>query len=122
MLLNILANAIDALDDASQTRPWGDSAAHSNQITISTGLTQDQQRVQIRIQDNGVGMSDEVKHKIFDYSFTTKAVGKGTGLGLAIAQQIIVEKHQGTIDVHSVLGQGTEFCLEIPLRAKMAQL
>lgn len=119
VLLNILANAIDALDDASQTRPLSDHATRLNQITISTGLTHNQQRVQIRIKDNGVGMSEQIKQKIFDYSFTTKAVGKGTGLGLAIAQQIIVEKHQGTIDVHSVLGQGTEFCLEIPLQAKV---
>lgn len=59
-------------------------------------------------------MSEEVKQKIFDHLFTTKAVGQGTGLGLAIARQIVVEKHQGTIEVYSALRQGTEFAIVLP--------
>lgn len=68
----------------------------------------------IRIQDNGVGMSEQVRQKIFDHLFTTKAVGKGTGLGLSIARQIVVEKHRGTLEVNSTPGLGAEFVITIP--------
>jgi len=54
-------------------------------------------------------MSEALQSKIFEHLFTTKDVGKGTGLGLAIARQIILEKHSGSLEVHSTLGQGTEF-------------
>ncbi|MEH2249381.1 MAG: ATP-binding protein [Nostoc sp.] len=67
--------------------------------------------------DNDQGMTEEVKQKIFDHLFTTKAVGNGTGLGLAIARQIIVEKHGGAIEVNSQLGEGTEFAIRLPLSA-----
>ena len=70
--------------------------------------------VEIRIGDNGKGMPEAVKARIFDHLFTTKGVGKGTGLGLAIAKQIIVEAHGGTLNVASELGQGTEFCIQLP--------
>jgi hypothetical protein len=63
-----------------------------------------------------MGMFDEVKQRVFDYSFTTKAVGEGTGLGLAIAHQIIVEKHNGAIEVNSTLGVGTEFVITLPVK------
>ncbi|MEH2117537.1 ATP-binding protein [Nostoc sp.] len=59
----------------------------------------------IRIQDNGVGISGDVRQKIFNHLFTTKPVGKGTGLGLSIAYQIILQKHQVTLKVNSVLGR-----------------
>jgi signal transduction histidine kinase len=62
-------------------------------------------------------MSEEMKQKIFKYLFTTKEVGKGTGLGLAIARQIVEEKHGGTIEVNSTIGQGTEFIIQIPFLA-----
>jgi signal transduction histidine kinase len=63
-------------------------------------------------------MSEAVKDKIFDHLFTTKGVGKGTGLGLAIARQIVVEKHGGSIEVQSELGQGVEFCIRLPIRVE----
>jgi len=56
-----------------------------------------------------------VKQKIFEHLFTTKGVGQGTGLGLAIARQIVVQKHSGTLEVNSTLGQGTEFVISIPV-------
>ncbi|MHC5826993.1 MAG: sensor histidine kinase, partial [Nostoc sp.] len=65
--------------------------------------------------DNGVGMSPDIQQKIFDYSFTTKAVGQGTGLGLSITRQIVVEKHGGTLEVNSALGQGSEFIIKLPI-------
>ncbi|NJR37700.1 MAG: hypothetical protein HC781_01270 [Leptolyngbyaceae cyanobacterium CSU_1_4] len=66
--------------------------------------------------DNALGMSEMVRSKLFDPFFTTKPVGKGTGLGLAIARQIIVEQHQGSLEVSSVVGQGSEFTIRLPLR------
>jgi signal transduction histidine kinase len=69
----------------------------------------------VKIADNGIGMSESVKEKVFEHLFTTKAVGKGTGLGLAIAQSIVVEKHNGSLIVNSTLGKGTEFVITLPL-------
>ncbi|NES74621.1 MULTISPECIES: response regulator [unclassified Okeania] len=114
VFMNILANAIDALDESDRGRDT-ENQAHSNLITIKTQLVDEQ--VKIAIADNGKGMSQEVKAKIFDHLFTTKAIGKGTGLGLAIARQIIVEKHGGEIHVDSILGEGTEFIISLPTTA-----
>ncbi|HEY9654173.1 MAG TPA: HAMP domain-containing sensor histidine kinase, partial [Crinalium sp.] len=117
VFMNLLANAIDALEDSNQGRSFAAIQANPNQIIIKTALSDDQQQCVICIQDNGVGMTDAVKQKIFEHLFTTKGVGQGTGLGLAIAHQIVVEKHAGTVEVHSTLGQGTEFVMTIPLQA-----
>ena len=73
--------------------------------------------IKIGIRDNGTGMKEAVKAKIFDQLFTTKGVGKGTGLGLAIARQIVVEKHGGSIQVNSIIGEGTEFIITLPTKA-----
>jgi signal transduction histidine kinase len=69
----------------------------------------------LAIADNGKGIPEYVKSRIFDHLFTTKGVGKGTGLGLAIAHQIIVEKHGGAIAVNTEVGKGTEFVLTLPM-------
>ena len=61
-------------------------------------------------------MTDAVKQKIFEHLFTTKGVGQGTGLGLTIAHQIVVQKHSGTLEVNSNLGEGTEFAISIPVK------
>jgi PAS domain S-box-containing protein len=113
--MNLLANAIDALDESNQGKSFSEIKLQPNCITITTELSIDQQWAIIRIKDNGIGMTEETKHKIFENLFTTKRVGKGTGLGLSITQQIIVEKHGGTIKVESELGQGTEFVIKIPV-------
>ncbi|MBE9048873.1 AAA family ATPase [Nostocales cyanobacterium LEGE 11386] len=118
VFMNLLANAIDALEEANTGYSFAEIAANPNQITIKTNLSEDENHIVIRIQDNGVGMSEEVKQKIFDHLFTTKGVGKGTGLGLAIAQQIVVEKHGGMINVDSIPGEGTEFIITLPVKAK----
>jgi len=61
-------------------------------------------------------MDTAVQQKIFDPFYTTKAVGKGTGLGLSISYQIVVEKHNGTLQCVSSPGQGTEFVIRIPVQ------
>ncbi|NJK74906.1 MAG: HAMP domain-containing histidine kinase [Microcoleus sp. SU_5_6] len=122
VFMNILANAIDVFDEMTQTHSFAELKANPQQITIRTEIADDSlrdsfaSRVQIRILDNGTGMSEDVKAQIFDNLFTTKAVGKGTGLGLAIARQIVVEKHGGSIEVDSTLGKGTEFTIQLPVK------
>lgn len=113
VFMNLLANAIDALEASNSGRSFDEIAAHPNRITIKTELEGD--RVVVRIADNGTGMPPEVKERIFEQGFTTKAVGKGTGLGMAIARQIVVEKHGGSITCDSQLGKGTEFAIALPL-------
>ncbi|MDZ8106344.1 MAG: AAA family ATPase, partial [Nostoc sp. DedQUE12a] len=111
VFMNILANAIDALEESNTGRNLQDIKANPNRITITSSV--ENHLVKIAIADNGKGMSEEVKQKIFDHLFTTKAVGKGTGLGLAIARQIVEETHGGKLRCNSVLGEGTEFIIEI---------
>jgi signal transduction histidine kinase len=113
VFMNILANAIDALEESNQGLNFAAIENHPNQILIKTETEKNQ--IKITIADNGKGISEETKSRIFDHLFTTKEVGKGTGLGLAIAHQIIVEKHSGAIVVHSELGKGTEFVITLPL-------
>lgn len=113
VFMNILANAIDVFDEAAQSSSFADLEAKSQSITIQTKILTAQ--IEICIQDNGKGMSEAVKARIFDHLFTTKGVGKGTGLGLAIARQIVVEKHGGSLEVQSELGQGTEFFIRLPI-------
>jgi PAS domain S-box-containing protein len=115
VFMNILANAIDMFDETAQGRSFKELEANSQQITISTTLVDD--RVQITIRDNGKGMNAEVQSRIFDHLFTTKSVGKGTGLGLAIAQQIVVDKHSGSLTVESEPGQGAEFRIQLPIKS-----
>jgi PAS domain S-box-containing protein len=113
VFMNILANAIDMFDEMAQTQSFEQLKANPQKITIQTEQRDGQ--VVIRIRDNGKGMDEATQAKIFDHLFTTKAVGKGTGLGLAIARQIVVQKHEGQLDVWSELGQSTEFCIRLPI-------
>ncbi|NJL09570.1 MAG: HAMP domain-containing histidine kinase [Calothrix sp. SM1_7_51] len=117
VFMNILANAIDALEESNQGRNFSEIQENPNKIVIKTLV--DTNLVKISITDNAKGMSEEVKARIFDNSFTTKVVGKGTGLGLAIAKQIIESKHAGNITVNSHLGLGTEFAITLPLISKL---
>jgi len=105
VFMNLLSNAIDALQELPETAP--------KQIRIQT-RSRDRQ-IAISIRDNGGGIPPEIQTKLFDPFFTTKPVGKGTGLGLAICYQI-VEKHCGCIQVASQPGEGTTFTIEIPQR------
>ncbi|MBE9186398.1 PAS domain S-box protein [Microcoleus sp. LEGE 07076] len=112
VFMNLLTNAIDAVE---QEMNKSDRAGKNLAITIRTEVT-DNNCVVMRIADTGTGMSEDVKRRLFDPFFTTKPVGKGTGLGLAISHSIVVEKHGGQLSCNSVIGEGTEFAIEIPLR------
>jgi PAS domain S-box-containing protein len=125
VFMNILANAIDALEDSYALGRWnpnmlpnlGDRPIDSPSgpmITIQTEQVSPSS-ISIRIADNGIGMSAAVQQRLFDPFFTTKPVGKGTGMGLSISYQIITERHQGTLRCCSEVGQGTEFMIQIPV-------
>jgi signal transduction histidine kinase len=123
VFLNILANAIDALEERDSGRSRDEIKANPNFITIRTFLTNESEKnlqdnstshVIISITDNGRGMTEEVRQRVFNYLFTTKAVGKGTGLGLSISRSIVEEKHGGWLTCNSTPGEGTEFIIEIP--------
>lgn len=109
VILNMIVNAAHAIGDS-----LGSTPESKGKINISTKATET--HAQIRIADSGQGVSPENIDRIFKPFFTTKAAGKGTGQGLAIAHSVIVEKHQGTIDVTSELGKGTCFTIQIPLQ------
>ncbi|OCQ95318.1 PAS domain-containing sensor histidine kinase [Oscillatoriales cyanobacterium USR001] len=125
VFMNLLSNAIDALEEVYREKngkSYLDELGLSStslrggpMILIRTELIEEN-LISIRIADNGMGMSEEVRRHLFDPFFTTKPVGKGTGLGLAISYQIVVEKHGGNLQYNSVLGQGSEFAIEIPLK------
>jgi PAS domain S-box-containing protein len=102
VFMNLLTNAIDALD-----------SVENPMIRICTQID-DLGCIIIRIADNGFGMTEAVISRLFDPFFTTKPIGKGTGLGLSISYQIIVEKHKGTIQCYSEVGKGTEFVITLP--------
>ncbi|WP_414574914.1 sensor histidine kinase [Anabaena sp. CCY 9402-a] len=114
VFMNIISNAIDALDVCYSERSIIERCASHNQITITTEVLETN-CVSIRIADNGSGITEAIKERLFDPFFTTKPVGKGTGLGLSISYQIVVEKHKGKLRCSSEIGKGTEFCIEIPL-------
>jgi two-component system, NtrC family, sensor kinase len=123
VFMNILSNAIHALETANQDRPTSELTAHPPTITIRTesltaGNSREPSAVIIRIADNGVGMPQSVLNQIFNPFFTTKPTGKGMGLGLSISYQIVVEKHAGKLLCHSEPGKGTEFLIEIPIAQK----
>lgn len=115
-LMNLLSNAIDALD-----KRWDDcqneGTSFDPTIRIKTYFEQsdDQDSVHISIADNGCGMNDKTQKQMLVPFFTTKAPTQGTGIGLSITQQIIQE-HGGDLDCRSAIGQGTTFMLRLPTR------
>lgn len=109
VFMNLLSNAIDSLEEQSlKTQNF------SPTLTIQT--QQQNQRILIRISDNGIGIPESIQPKIFDPFFTTKDVGKGTGLGLSISYQIIVEQHKGALSCIAPPGKGATFFIEIPMQ------
>lgn len=126
VFMNIITNAIDAIDERDLQRSPEEIKANPSKIIIRTELgypesdslssQPEPQLAVIRIIDNGPGMTEEVRRSIFNPFFTTKPAGKGTGLGLAISYDIVVEKHKGSLECISELGKGTEFIISIPLR------
>jgi len=130
VFMNILANAIDALEESTLTKNPGSFSTPSHlvddefacllpTIIIQTEVINDQW-VQISIADNGPGIPLHVQQRLFDPFFTTKQVGKGTGLGMSISYQIVTERHRGSLTCVSIPGHGAEFLIKIPVRQQCA--
>jgi two-component system, NtrC family, sensor kinase len=107
---NILTNAIDFIEEKLQQESSLDFVPT---IWLYTRKKEPDQ-IMISIRDNAMGMTAEVCDRIFDPFYTTKPVGKGTGMGMAIVYQTIVEKHHGSLECKSTLGEGTEIIISIP--------
>jgi two-component system, NtrC family, sensor kinase len=114
VFMNLIANAIDALDEYSGQRTYSEIERDPNVIEIRTEVVHDN-CVAIAIYNNGPSIPEEVQQRLFDAFYTTKPAGKGTGLGLSISYQIVVEKHKGQLKCFSSAGWGTEFLIKIPI-------
>lgn len=108
VILNLIINAAHAIADSN-----GHNPSEKGTITISSGY--DGNWAEIRISDTGPGIPEEIRHRIFDLFFTTKEPGRGTGQGLAIAHSVIVEKHNGILNLETHEGQGTTFVIRLPI-------
>ncbi|MEM1167716.1 MAG: response regulator [Cyanobacteria bacterium P01_H01_bin.35] len=115
VFMNLLANAIDAIEECYSEGSFKEVENNYGKIHISTELNNSDEYV-IKIADNAKGMKEEVVNRIFNPFFTTKSVGKGTGMGLAISYSIVVDKHGGKLECHSKINVGTEFIIRIPRR------
>ena len=111
VILNMITNAAHAISEVA-----GDRADEIGLIKISTRTKGN--FVEIRFQDTGTGISEEIKTRVFDPFFTTKEVGKGTGQGLAISRSIIVDKHGGTLSFETEQGKGTTFSIHLPIESE----
>ncbi|MCW6052161.1 ATPase [Lyngbya sp. CCAP 1446/10] len=119
VFMNIISNAIDVLRDCSNAAVLNGQRSCPT-IQISTEVAEGDRAI-IRISDNGPGMTEEVKAKIFNHFFTTKPAGKGTGLGLSISCEIVREKHCGCLECLSRVGEGTEFVISLPIRQQKSE-
>ena len=106
VILNLVINAAHAVAEAKKADGLG-------RICVST--RQNGELVEIRVEDNGAGISEAIQSRIFDPFFTTKEMGKGTGQGLAIARNVIVKKHGGTLSFQTKPGAGTTFIIQLPM-------
>ena len=103
VLLNLISNAF-----------WAVKTVEKPLVVVKTEQTNNQ--IIIKVTDNGTGMTDEVKAKIFQPFFTTKPTGQGTGLGLSLAYDIVTKGHGGTLEVENVEGEGTTFIVKLPIQ------
>jgi PAS domain S-box-containing protein len=110
VILNMIVNAAHAIAEANSDNP-------SRRGTIRIRTCHKDNWAKIYISDTGAGIPDAIRHKIFDLFFTTKGPGKGSGQGLSISHSVIVEKHKGTLDLESQVGQGTTFIIGLPMEA-----
>lgn len=113
VILNMVINAADTIRDVV-----GDGGQGKGTITIRTRQVGDW--AEIWISDTGTGIPENIRPRIFDVFFTTKKVGKGSGQGLAISHGVIVDKHGGTIDFETEMGQGTTFIIRLPIVSETA--
>jgi PAS domain S-box-containing protein len=122
VFMNIISNAIEAIDEFNKERSVKPIKNCPGTIWICTEILAACNQVVILIADNGLGMTPSVCNRLFDPFFTTKPVGQGTGLGMSISYQIVVEKHQGQVQCISAPGYGTAFLISIPIQQSLQKL
>ena len=111
VLLNLVVNAADAI-----VEKLGDNTGQKGIIKVRT--RREPSTIVIEVSDTGCGIPDDIRNRVFDPFFTTKDVGKGTGQGLAICYNVVVNKHRGSLEVDSKVGEGTKFVARLPLEAQ----
>jgi signal transduction histidine kinase len=109
VLLNLLNNAFHAVDEKART------AGDGFQPTVTVSTTRNPKSVDIKVADNGPGIPDAIREKIFQPFFTTKPTGQGTGLGLSLSYDIVTKGHNGSLGMESIEGDGSTFCVTLPL-------
>ncbi len=107
VILNLLKNAAQAFME--------NNGSEKPRITVRTMLNTD--IATIEVEDNGSGMNEETRKRIFEPFYTTKPVGQGTGLGLAVSYMIITNNHKGSMEVQSELNKGTRFSIHLPRKS-----
>ncbi len=112
VLLNLISNGFYAV-----TKRRAESGAAGYEPVLVAATRDRGDHVEIRIRDNGTGIPEDVKQKMFNPFFTTKPAGEGTGLGLSMSHDIVVKQHAGAIDVHTLSGEFTEFTIRLPRRS-----
>ncbi|MEC4803301.1 MAG: GAF domain-containing protein [Jaaginema sp. PMC 1079.18] len=121
VFMNLLVNAIDAIEEYHSDRTFAQLRSAPGQIIISSEIyyhnNATEKWVKVSVKDNGGGIPEEIKNRMFDPFYTTKPIGKGTGMGLAISYQIVTEKHGGCLHCDSIPGESTTFTIEIPMKA-----
>ena len=121
VFMNLIANAIDAIDDRRRSPLTYQNSEQGYQPKITIKTEQTAETITIQIEDNGCGMSESIQDRLFNPFFTTKPVGKGTGMGLSISYQIVKEKHQGQLICQSQYGIGTHFTIKLPIETVLSQ-
>ncbi|MEH1837327.1 MAG: ATP-binding protein [Nostoc sp.] len=121
VFMNILVNAIDALEESNGKLTYQEIKDNPSRIRIRTSVV-NSTWLEVAIADNGVGISKEFQQRIFDPFFTTKPIGKGTGMGMSISYQIVTQKHGGKLECLSTAGEGTEFIIQVPLQLEVDEV
>ena len=116
VFLNLLNNAFYAVAQRERQLPESLKLSGSYEPTVTISTQQTDHQIIIKIKDNGTGIPDDVKAKIFQPFFTTKPTGQGTGLGLSLAYDIVVKGHGGTLEVTSIEEVGSEFIICLPFK------
>jgi len=110
VILNLITNAFYVVKEKGEQQPEG----YEPSVTVTTIKKND--KVLLRVKDNGNGIPNKIKDKIFQPFFTTKPTGEGTGLGLSMSYDIVTKGHGGELQVETKEGQGTEFTIELPVK------
>ncbi|KLU07421.1 two-component signal transduction [Rhodopirellula islandica] len=113
VFINLIVNAADAIAERKASEPELEGKIRVNSV-------QNDNQVEIRVSDNGTGMSADVRSKVFNQFFTTKEVGKGTGMGLSLTYNIVSSKHNGTVHVESEPNVGSSFIVTLPMDASQS--